>query len=217
MLISFADWSETEAYLAFSQLIVPRPVAWVLTGNGPPQPAEAPQSEGLPLSGAARWNLAPFSYFNGVTSAPPMLMFSVGDGMAGRLKDTHRNLRRDPHCVVHIARSTQAQAVQDTAAELPWGVSEVESAGLALAEWDWPLPRVAEAPVAMGCVAMQFTPIGDTAQTLIFLRIERVWVQDDIASFDANGRLVIDIAAYDPLARVGRGGYASLGPVVRPR
>ena len=39
----------------------------------------------------------------------------------------------------------------------------------------------------------------------------------EIASFDANGRLVIDIAAYDPLARVGRGGYASLGPVVRPR
>ncbi len=211
MLISFAEWSETEAYLAFSQLIVPRPVAWVLSDNGTSPGAQAGQPA------MVRWNLAPFSYFNGVTSAPPMLMFSVGDGMAGRLKDTHRNLRRDPQCVVHIARSTQAQAVQDTAAELPWGVSEIDHAGLELTAWDWPLPRLAQAPVAMGCVATQFTPIGDTAQTLIFLRIERVWVQDEIASFDANGRLVIDIAAYDPLARVGRGGYASLGPVVRPR
>ncbi len=214
MLISFAEWSETEAYLAFSQLIVPRPVAWVLSDNGAAQPA--PVEPTGPVA-PGRWNLAPFSYFNGVTSAPPMLMFSVGDGMAGHLKDTHRNLRRDPLCVVHIARSTQAQAVQDTAAELPWGVSEVERAGLELAEWDWPLPRVREAPVAMGCRATQFTPIGDTEQTLIFLRIERVWVQDEIASFDAQGRLLIDIAAYDPLARVGRGGYASLGAVFRPR
>lgn len=65
--------------------------------------------------------------------------------------------------------------------------------------------------------ATQFTPIGDTDQTLIFLRIERVWVQDDIISHDAEGRLLIEIDRFDPLARVGRGGYAGLGPVTRLR
>lgn len=204
MLIPFAQLDEGETYLAFSQIIVPRPVAWVLTDNG----------EGAP--GDGRWNLAPFSYFNGVTSAPPMVMFSIGDGMAGKLKDTHRNLRRDPHCVIHIAGFSQAQAVQDSSAELPWGVSEVRECGLSVVDWEWPLPRLEAAPAAMGCVATQFTPVGDTDQTIVFARIEQLWMRDDIVSRDAKGRLVIDVAAYDPLARVGRGGYARLGTVVRP-
>jgi flavin reductase (DIM6/NTAB) family NADH-FMN oxidoreductase RutF len=68
----------------------------------------------------------------------------------------------------------------------------------------------------MGCVATQFTPVGDTDQTIVFARIEQLWMRDDIVSRDAKGRLVIDVAAYDPLARVGRGGYAQLGTLVRP-
>ena len=204
MLIPFANLDEAEAYLAFSQIIIPRPVAWVLTDNGTQVPI------------AERWNLAPFSYFNGVTSAPPMLMFSIGDGMAGRLKDTHRNLQRDPRCVIHIAGFTQAADVQDSSAELPWGESEVRRGGLELVEWEWPLPRLALAPAAMGCVATQFTRVGDTDQTIVFARIEQLWMRDDIVSHDARGRLVIDVAAYDPLARVGRGGYARLGPVTQP-
>ncbi len=203
MLVPFADLSESEAYLAFSQIIVPRPIAWALTDNG----AEL---------GEERWNLAPFSYFNGVTSAPPTVMFSIGDGMAGKMKDTHRNLKREPHCVIHIASASQAQAVQDTAAELPAGESEVRKFDLPLVDWEWPLPRLADAPVALGCVAHQFTRVGDTDQTIVFARIERLWMRDDIVSRDAQGRWVVDVAAYDPLARVGRGGYARLGPVFRP-
>lgn len=203
MLIPFAELSESEAYLAFSQIIVPRPIAWVLSDNG---------TGSLP---AQRWNLAPYSYFNAITSAPPTVMFSIGDGMAGKIKDTHRNLRRDAHCVVHIAASSQAQVLQDTAEDLPAGVSEVHATGLELVEWDWPVPRIAAAPCALGCVATQFTRVGDTEQTVVFARIERLWMRDDIVSRDDKGRLVVDVARYDPLARVGRGGYARLGPVFR--
>ncbi len=39
-------------------MIVPRPIAWVSS-----------------QSAAGRTNLAPFSFFNGVTSRPPPLMF----------------------------------------------------------------------------------------------------------------------------------------------
>jgi len=204
MLIPFAELSESEAYLAFSQIIVPRPIAWVLSDNG---------TGSLP---AQRWNLAPYSYFNAITSAPPTVMFSIGDGMAGKVKDTHRNLRERTHCVIHIASSSQAQVLQDTAAELPAGVSEVTTTGLALTEWEWPVPRIADAPCALGCVATQFTRVGDTDQTVVFAQIERLWLRDDVVGHDDKGRLVVDVARYDPLARVGRGGYARLGPVFRP-
>jgi flavin reductase (DIM6/NTAB) family NADH-FMN oxidoreductase RutF len=204
MLIPFTDLPESEAYLAFSQIIVPRPIAWILSDNGA---GAAPEQ---------RWNLAPYSYFNAITSAPPMVMFSIGDGMAGKIKDTHRNLRAMAHCVIHIAASSQAQVLQDTAAELPAGVSEVHETGLALVDWDWPVPRIADAPCALGCVATQFTRVGNTDQMVVFARIERLWLRDDIVSHDDKGRLVVDVERYDPLARVGRGGYTRLGPVFRP-
>jgi flavin reductase (DIM6/NTAB) family NADH-FMN oxidoreductase RutF len=190
--------SETEAYTLFSQIVIPRPVAWVLTDNGTTD---------------SRWNLAPFSYFNAVSSAPPMVMFSIGNGMAGKQKDTHANLTRRPECVIHIASVAQARALQDTADELPPGHSEVTTYGIELAEWDWPLPRVADSPIALGCVATQFTQIGRTEQILVFAEIRRLWLRPDVASVDANGRLRVDVAAVDPLARVGKGGYAGLTPV----
>lgn len=198
-----AGLAETEAYTLFSQIVIPRPVAWVLTDNG----AER---------GEARWNLAPFSYFNGIGSAPPMVMFSIGNGMAGRQKDTHRNLTHTPECVIHIASVAQARALQDTAEELPADQSEVTTYGIALADWDWPLPRVADAPIAMGCVARQFTRVGDTEQIVVFAEIRKLWLRPGVASVDSNGRLRIDVAAVDPLARVGKGGYAGLKPVFWP-
>ncbi len=61
--------------------VVPRPIAWVSTVG----------ADGV-------YNVAPFSFFMGVCSDPPMLAFSVGPrggesvhGIAGK-KDTLRNL-----------------------------------------------------------------------------------------------------------------------------
>lgn len=191
--------SEVEAYTLFSQVVIPRPVAWVLTDNG-----------------VGGWNLAPFSYFNGISSAPPMVMFSIGNGMAGHQKDTHANLVRRSECVIHIASVAQAQALHQTADELPPGQSEAETYGIALTGWDWPLPRVADSPIALGCVATQFTRVGNTEQIVVFAEIQRLWLRPGVASVDAKGRLQIDVAAVDPLARVGRGAYAGLTPVFWP-
>jgi flavin reductase (DIM6/NTAB) family NADH-FMN oxidoreductase RutF len=194
---------EAEAYNVFTQVLIPRPVAWVLSDNG----AEFHDE---------RWNLAPFSYFNGISSAPPLVMFSIGDGMAGREKDTHRNLRDRPQFVINIASVAQAQAVQLSSHELPAGVSESKKYEVELAEWDWPVPRVKESPIAMACIARQFTRVGDTEQIVVFAEILKLWLRPDVASLDAKGRLLIDVMAADPLARVGKGAYARLAHVFRP-
>jgi flavin reductase (DIM6/NTAB) family NADH-FMN oxidoreductase RutF len=106
--------------------------------------------------------------------------------------------------------------VQATADELPPGVSEVPHAGLELCAWTGALPRIATAPVAMDCTATQFTQVGTTEQIVVFAAVHGLWVRDDIGSLDARGRLRIDVAAFNPLARLGRGNYAPLGPAFRP-
>jgi flavin reductase (DIM6/NTAB) family NADH-FMN oxidoreductase RutF len=203
MEFSVAGLPEKEAYAVFTQVVIPRPIAWVLSDNG---------SE----LGEQRWNLAPFSYFNGISSSPPLVMFSIGDGMAEREKDSHRNLRQRPEFVISLASCSQVDAVHATSAELPPGVSEPVRFGIDLAAWDWPVPRVAESPLSMACIARQFTRVGNTDQTLVFAEILKLWVRPDVGSLDARGRLSIDVAAFDPLARVGKGAYARLSDVFRP-
>jgi len=202
MDVEFQGLSESESYALFSQIIIPRPIAWVLSDNG----AER---------GDERWNLAPFSYFNGITSDPPMVMFSIGDGMAGKVKDTHRNLRRNPECVISLACVEQAKDMQNSSEDLPADQSETKRFNIGLSDWTWPIPRVTAAPVSMGCIARQFTRVGNTEQILVFAEITRLWVREDVGALDAKGRLRIDVAAFNPLARVGKGAYARLAEVFR--
>lgn len=202
MDVELQGLSESDAYSLFSQIIIPRPIAWVLSDNGVDH-------------GEERWNLGPFSYFNGITSDPPMVMFSIGDGMAGKVKDTHRNLKNNPECVISLACVDQAKDMQNSAEDLPAGQSEVKKFNIDLSDWSWPIPRVTGAPVSMGCVARQFTRVGNTEQILVFAEITRLWVRDDVGVLDAKGQLRIDVEAFNPLARVGKGAYARLSEVFR--
>ena len=202
MDVELQGLSENDAYALFSQIIIPRPIAWVLSDNGVEH-------------GADRWNLGPFSYFNGIPSDPPMVMFSIGDGMAGKIKDTHRNLRKNPECVISLACVDQATEMQNSSEDLPAGQSETKKFDIALSKWNWPIPRVTAAPVSMGCIARQFTRVGNTEQILVFAEITRLWVRDDVGALDAKDRLLIDVKAFNPLARVGKGAYARLSEVFR--
>ena len=61
MLVNLSEFSRPDAYFAMTQTVLPRPVAWVLSENE-----------------NGSYNLAPYSFFNAVSSDPPLLMFSVG-------------------------------------------------------------------------------------------------------------------------------------------
>ena len=90
MEIELGPLSERETYALLTQTILPRPIAWALTDNS--------------LDGDAQWNLAPFSFFNGISSEPPMVMFSIGSwDVSGRVKDTLLNLRKKPDFTIGIS------------------------------------------------------------------------------------------------------------------
>ncbi len=200
MRIDFNTQSPIQAYHLMTQSIVPRPIAWVLTENDSPDEASP-------------YNLAPFSYFNAVASDPPMLMFSIGMKPDGGKKDTLLNIERSKKLVIHIASSGHIEALNQSAASLPYGESELAQSALSTSEFDgFDLPRLSDAKIALGCTLNHFHIIGNAAQTLAFVNLEVAYYADEIVQQDeSNGRITIDAKALDPLARMGGINYAFLG------
>ncbi len=94
MDIQFSDKTPVERYHLLVQSVIPRPIAWILT---------AEEDGGL--------NLAPYSLFAPVCSAPPTLVVSIGQKSAGTEKDSYRNLKRSGWCVVNIADASQVDSL----------------------------------------------------------------------------------------------------------
>jgi flavin reductase (DIM6/NTAB) family NADH-FMN oxidoreductase RutF len=194
MQINLSSFSPNQIYHLMTQTVVPRPIAWVLTD-----------------SANENYNLAPFSYFTAVSSAPPLLMFSVGKKPTGENKDTVENVKRTKQMVIHIASQDDASLVTQTAATLPHGESEVAINQIDLVPFeDFDLPRVASAKVAFGCSLYEIIEMGEAPQTLVFAKIETLFIDDTIHKEDEKGRLAIDASIIDPLARLGGGEYAGI-------
>jgi flavin reductase (DIM6/NTAB) family NADH-FMN oxidoreductase RutF len=179
-----AQHSVLEVYKLMTGLIVPRPVALVST---------------VDKDGVA--NVAPFSFFCGVGSNPPTLLFcpslrSTGD----QRKDTLRNVEQTGEFVVNVVSDAIAEASNLTAAEVGPDVDEFELAGLtAIPSEVVGAPRVAESPAQMECKLLQIVFTGDApgAGVVVLGQIVRLHVNADLeenfridpAGLDAVGRM----------------------------
>jgi len=208
MLVQLSELPAPSVYHLMTQVIVPRPIAWVVTDNGSGE-------------GEARWNLAPYSYFNAVASDPPTVMFSIGRtgrsvGARNGVKDTLSNLMERGEHTIALPHRGQLDAVEATSAEVPYGEGEFELAGLEPIAWDWPVPRPSGVRVALGCTVDSIVPIADGPQRVIMARLHVVWVDDAVVGEDHRGRPLVDAAGLDPLLRLGAGSYAEMGPTAKP-
>ncbi len=169
------------AYAVLSSLVTPRPIAWVTT-----------------ISPDGAVNAAPYSFFNVLGANPPIVGFCPGDREDGVPKDTARNVRSTHEFVVNLVDSDLADAMNKTAASLPYGVNEVEAAGLTtLASSVVRPPRIAEAPASLECVEWGTLQIG--GNRLIIGIVKRVHVRDEM--FDAE-TLRVRPENYHPLGRM---------------
>ena len=100
-------------YKLLTNLVVPRPIAWVTSKDA-----------------KGRLNLAPFSFFNMVGWEPPVVVIGVGNEADGRPKHTGRNIAATKEFVVNLVTEELVQAMNLTAADFPEGHSELEAAGL---------------------------------------------------------------------------------------
>ena len=204
MIIDFKTLTPSQCYFAMVQSIIPRPIAWVLTANG--------------TDGEGAFNLAPFSFFTGVCSDPPLLMLSVGKkpsgDEAGQVKDTCLNIRERKQFVVHIAGTDRLEAVNRSAATLNHGASEIQVQGLSTVPFDgFDLPRLGCCSIAIGCSLYRIDEIGNTPQSVIYGQIETMFVDDNIIT-PSDERLIIDGKKLDPLARLGGSFYGGIGDLL---
>jgi flavin reductase (DIM6/NTAB) family NADH-FMN oxidoreductase RutF len=194
MNINFSEFSTNQRYHLMTQTIIPRPIAWALTD-----------------SSSGGFNLAPFSYFTAVSSAPPILMISVGNKPNGDKKDTLVNVVNTKKMVIHIASEQDAALVTQTAASLPHGESELTAAALKTVPFEgFSLPRLAQCDIAYGCELYEIKELGDVPQSLIFVEIKQIYINDKVMDIDEKQRVTVHADKISPLARLGGGEYATI-------
>jgi flavin reductase (DIM6/NTAB) family NADH-FMN oxidoreductase RutF len=179
-------------YKLMTGIIVPRPIALVST-----------------VDANGNVNLAPFSFFCGVGSAPPTVLFCPalrpsGIEHSGERKDTLRNVEQTREFVINVVSDEIAAQTNLTAAEVGPEVDEFKLSGLTpVASVVVRAPRVAESPAQMECRVMQVIYTGDkpASGVVVLGEVVRFHVREDLvedfrvdpAGLDAVGRMAGNI------------------------
>ena len=199
MILDLSQLKPAQVYFHMIQTLVPRPIAWVLS--------EIEQD---------RYNLAPFSYFNAVCSDPPLIMLSVGKKPDGSFKDTRVNIERRKDFVVHIAHREVLDDLNQSSATLDADISELDQLGIETTAFEGSrLPRIKACRIACACECYQIHELGSTPQSIIYGRVNHIYIDDDVTSTSEKGRLKVHAEKLGPIARLGADEYMSFGGVVR--
>ena len=173
MQLDFNALEPLERYRWLASTITPRPIAWVSS-----------------QSDAGVSNLAPFSFFQVISDDPPTLMVNVNHRADGGLKDTLLNVQASGELVIQLVSFAQAEAMNASAAMLPYGISEFEQCGIAsLPSQRVAPPRVAGAAVAFECrvAQIQAYPADKPNCHLIFAEVLLAHIDD--AVLNEQGRI----------------------------
>ena len=175
----------SDRYKLLAALVVPRPIAWVVTQD----------MEG-------RRNAAPYSFFNILSTDPPLLAVSFSPAPDRDGKDSLANLRATGELVVNLVPEELAHAMSTTAIDAPRGVDELAFAGLALADsLTVKPPRIAGSPAAFECLVHAEVPAG--TNTIVLARIRHAHVR--ASAFSDRERLHVDPAELRLIGRMGGG------------
>ncbi|AMO84047.1 flavin reductase family protein [Solibacillus sp. FSL W7-1472] len=185
--------SERENYKFLIGSIIPRPIAFVTS-----------------ISEDGVVNAAPFSFFNIVSSNPPMISVSI-QRKKGEPKDTARNIRAKEQFVVHIVDTENVEQVNKTAANLPPDESEIAVAGLSLVKSEKiDVPGVKEAKVRLECVLEKALELGgDDENAGCDLIVGKVVYYHIEESLYEDGR--IDPKGLGAISRLAGNDYAKIG------
>jgi flavin reductase (DIM6/NTAB) family NADH-FMN oxidoreductase RutF len=148
-------------------------------------------------------NLAPYSFFNSVSSEPPVVMFA-SDGR----KDTLEFVEETKEFVCNLAVWDLRRQMKDTSWTHPRGVSEMEVAGLEAAPSILVKPpRVKASPCALECKWLQTLQLTDVdgnpiSRFIVFGQVIGIYIDE---CFLKDG--LLDTAAMKPIARAGYQDY----------
>jgi flavin reductase (DIM6/NTAB) family NADH-FMN oxidoreductase RutF len=176
----------------FKAIVAPRPIGWISTRA---------------LDG--RVNLAPYSFFNGFCSVPPIVGFS-SEGW----KDSASFAKESGEFVANLSTFDLRDPMNETSAPFARGDNEFDRVGLTMAECRLvAAPRVAESPAAMECKVIEVVEIrsasGAWSGAVLTLGEVIAFHIDD--GYLVDGRF--DTARAHSLARCGYQDYAAIEKV----
>lgn len=194
----FATYKNT----IFNAIVAPRPIGWIST-----------------ISDAGLVNLAPFSYYNGISATPPMVMFAGNAPEDRREKDTLANARASGEFVANFVNYDLRERMNLTSATAPHGIDEFALAHLTKApSRKVKPPRVAESPVNLECNVVRIVDIeptgpGERRSSVVIGRVVALHIDDRF--LDANGRF--DTIKARPVTRLGGYQYATFSETFEMR
>lgn len=187
-----AEREKRENFKTLLSVVMPRPIAFVSTLS----------ADGVP-------NLAPFSFFNGVGSNPPAVIFSPCTKADGTPKDTLVNLRAVPEFVVNVVPYSIREAMNEASYAFPPDVDEFAAAGFTPLPGQYVRPcRVAESPVHLECRLVQVVPVGNgpLSANICIGEVVCFHIAEDICLPDGTA----DVTKIDLVARLGGEDYATI-------
>jgi flavin reductase (DIM6/NTAB) family NADH-FMN oxidoreductase RutF len=182
----------------FNAIVAPRPIGWISS--------QSPEGH---------VNLAPFSHFNIVSTAPPVILFSCNTPGDRAEKDTLANVRATGEFVFNLATFDLREAVNATSTPAAPEIDEFQIAKLDKApSVNVKPPRVAASPANLECRLLRIVEIapeqpGDTSSNVVFGRVVGLHIRDEYLT--AAGRF--DTIKAQPLTRLGGIQYAAPGTI----
>ena len=175
-----------------TSLVVPRPIGWITT-----------------LSPAGVVNLAPYSFFNIISTKPQFVMFS-----SSSRKHSQRNAEMSGEFVFNLATYDLRTEMNITGSDHTEELSEAEIAGLEMAPSKLVKPpRVARSPVHFECRYMKTVElVGSDGKknrsSVVIGEVVGIHIDDALIT---DG--MVDITKARPIARLGYMDYSVVNEV----
>ncbi len=182
-------------YKLLTGTIIPRPIGWISTID----------AKGIN-------NLAPFSYFNMVSSDPPCVMFSTRRDNDTN-KDTLNNVLENKQFVVNLVTENVVEQMNLTSESVGAEIDEFQLANLTPIDSVSVLPkRVKESVVHFECEMIHHYFIDNDSNggaCVVIGKINTIHIDDSILM--ENNR--INLETYTPIARLAGSNYGKLGEI----
>ncbi len=179
MQIDPALHTPADSYKILTNVVVPRPIAWV-TSQGP---------RGV-------LNLAPFSFFNAVSGSPLYVVVSVGRRDDGTPKDTAINIEHSGEFVINMVTEDLLSAMNISAVDFPPDQSELTAAALDVTpSVKVRVPRLAAAQASLECRLFKTLELG--GNTLVIGEVVMLHVADHLVDSKLH------MQGFAPIGRLG--------------
>ncbi|EGQ3635781.1 flavin reductase family protein [Staphylococcus pseudintermedius] len=199
-----SELSKQQMYKFLIGSVVPRPIALITSQS----------EEGL-------LNIAPFSFFNIVSSEPALLSVAV-NRKEGAMKDTARNILTTKEAVVHVVTEANVANANQTATLLPPDESELDHTTFTTTDSEMVnVPSLNESSIRFEVKLYQHVEIkndrNENTNDLLLLEIQKVYIDEDLFDLEKG---YVDVENVQPVSRLAGDNYARLGEtftIKRPR